>query len=165
MQRRIVVDKATNLVLEDESTVGWTREDWHAPPEVPAGSCQVIYVYDERVHPPRGESGFACDSLPFGGLPRQLNAELPLLCTPVGIAGLSAGRDTAVAADADSETDDEWDFESSSSADSSWDDALTDVATPGDAEATDGASDSRPDDVDPWDSFDAYVNELTPSED
>ena len=34
--QRVVVDSASGEVLEDVSTVGWSREDWHTPPEVPA---------------------------------------------------------------------------------------------------------------------------------
>ena len=146
------VETATDCILEDDSTSGWTRADWHAPPEVPAGPCQVIYVYDERVHPPRGESCFAHDRAPFAGLPRDLYAELVLHGAPVGVAGLLVGRDEALAASADCETASGWDVASSLSENSPWanaEDAYSDVGEPGDTAAAKSDLSLQPDSVDP----------------
>ena len=100
-------------------------------------------------------------------MPRQLYAEPALPCTPFGIEVLFAGREAALAAEEDHDTEDERDYESSSSNDSSWEDALSAPEDPDDvavAAAVCGP-DLQPDKVDPWDAFDNYVSELDPPED
>ena len=88
--RRIIIDKETSYLYDDEDTVGWTRDDWHLPPEEPAGPCYVVYVYDPAVDVPRGEAQYpGWDSQPFRGLPRELHKEQPALpLTPIGIEGI-----------------------------------------------------------------------------
>ena len=88
--RRIIIDKESDQLYDDEDTVGWTRDDWHQPPEEPAGPCYVVYVYDPAVDVPRGESQYpGWDSQPFRGLPRELHQEQPALpLTPIGIEGI-----------------------------------------------------------------------------
>ena len=67
------------------------REDWHVPPEEPAGPCKVVYVYDPRVALPRGQVTEPEDEEPFYGLPRMPDVACGITdnnCGPSGMQGL-----------------------------------------------------------------------------
>ena len=185
--QRVVVDSASGEVLEDVSTVGWNRDDWHSPPEVPAGPCQVIYVYDERVHKPRGTSAFQEDLLPWGGLP-VMASPVSAAPAPVGIKGFLSPVSEPSPADEStsgaescpeacwSDSDDSWEPLSEDSDHEAG--AAAEEPPPAAASTRAGLiekmgsysdplleavpADLCPDDVDPWEAFDDYVASLAP---
>ena len=115
--RRIVFETSSGIVLEDEDTIGWTREDWHMPPESPAGPCQVLYLYDPATTNPRGTPIFPEDEQPFAGLPRRIYREPEPSPLPEGLFGLaqavSAPDTPSEPPPLDDSSDEEDDYDSS----------------------------------------------------
>ena len=50
--RRIVYEFGFGMV-SDECTKGWSRNQWHEPPDRSLGRCRVSYVYDPSIAMPR----------------------------------------------------------------------------------------------------------------